>query len=217
MRSAAARLGRRRRRTDFGRLVDRAVLQQHQQPRSQRRRGVFSTRHQNATTTTDLGAEAEELAFAPSKKHHNQTFGKSDAIFMSQFAYRSDVIRAQMWSNDVEGEKKKKTNTTHGGGGGGGDDETIFSQEKECARMLAQIGGTMRAYYKATTGEYDGVVVYSFPKNHDAHAFEQIVKSSGKIEKMYTTKLMTSEDAELALKAAKELVDKYGGGPRHGL
>ena len=138
---------------------------------------------------------------------------------MSQFAYRSDVIRAQMWSNDVEGEKKKKTtNTTHGGGGGGGDDETIFSQEKECARMLAQIGGTMRAYYKATTGEYDGVVVYSFPKNHDAHAFEQIVKSSGKIEKMYTTKLMTSEDAELTLKAAKELVDKYGGDwSRHGL
>ena len=134
---------------------------------------------------------------------------------MSQFAYRSDVIRAQMWSNDfVEGEKKKKkTNTTHGGG----DETQIFSQEKECARMLAQIGGTMRAYYKATTGEYDGVVVYSFPKNHDAHAFEQIVKSSGKIEKMYTTKLMTSEDAELALKAAKELVDKYGGGPRHGL
>jgi uncharacterized protein with GYD domain len=210
MRSAAARLGRRRRRTDFGRLVDRTVLQQHQQPRSQRRRGVFSTRH-HATTFTDLGAEAEELAFAPSKKHHNQTFGKSDAIFMSQFAYRSDVIRAQMWSNDVD--------TTRGGGGGGGgdDDETIFSQEKECARMLAQIGGTMRAYYKATTGEYDGVVVYSFPKNHDAHAFEQIVKSSGKIEKMYTTKLMTSEDAELALKAAKELVDKYGGGPRHGL
>ena len=215
MRSAAARLGRRRRRTDFG-LVDRAVLEQ-QQPR----RGVFSTRHHATTTTsTDLGAEAEELAFAPSKKHHNQTFGKSDAIFMSQFAYRSDVIRAQMWSNDVEGEKKKNTNTTtttNGGGGGGGDDETIFSQEKECARMLAQIGGTMRAYYKATTGEYDGVVVYSFPKNHDAHAFEQIVKSSGKIEKMYTTKLMTSEDAELALKAAKELVDKYGGGPRHGL
>jgi uncharacterized protein with GYD domain len=214
MRSAAARLGRRRRRTDFGRLVDRAaVLQHHHQPRSHQRRGfVFSTRHQNATTTTtDLGAEAEELAFAPSKKHHNQTFGKSDAIFMSQFAYRSDVIRAQMWSNDVD--------TTRGGGGGGGgdDDETIFSQEKECARMLAQIGGTMRAYYKATTGEYDGVVVYSFPKNHDAHAFEQIVKSSGKIEKMYTTKLMTSEDAELALKAAKELVDKYGGGPRHGL
>ena len=168
-------------------------------------RGVFSTQH---ATTTDLGAEAEELAFAPSKKHHNQTFGKSDAIFMSQFAYRSDVIRAQMWSND---EREKSTKTTDG------DDETIFSQEKECARMLAQIGGTMRAYYKATTGEYDGVVVYSFPKNHDAHAFEQIVKSSGKIEKMYTTKLMTSEDAELALKAAKELVDKYGGGPRHGL
>jgi hypothetical protein len=35
---------------------------------------------------------------------------------------------------------------------------------------------------------------------------------------MYTTKLMTSEDAELALKAAKELVDKYGGDwSRHGL
>ena len=140
---------------------------------------------------------------------------------MSQFAYRSDVIRAQMWSNDFEGEKKgtttKTTTKTNNNGGDDGETQHIFSQEKECARMLAQIGGTMRAYYKATTGEYDGVVVYSFPKNHDAHAFEQIVKSSGKIEKMYTTKLMTSEDAELALKAAKELVDKYGGGPRHGL
>ena len=207
MRSAAARLlGRRRRR---------------------RRRGLFSStrrqQHQRAsftTTFTDLGAEAEELAFAPSKtKHHNQTFGKSDAIFMSQFAYRSDVIRAQMWSSNDEGEKKSTTTkTTTNNDVGDGDGETIFSQEKECARMLAQIGGTMRAYYKATTGEYDGVVVYSFPKNHDAHAFEQIVKSSGKIEKMYTTKLMTSEDAELALKAAKELVDKYGGDwSRHGL
>ena len=202
MRSAAARLGRRRR--DFGGALKMDRVQPRRGGTSQRGL-VFSTQH---ATTTDLGAEAEELAFAPSKKHHNQTFGKSDAIFMSQFAYRSDVIRAQMWSND---EREKSTKTTDG------DDETIFSQEKECARMLAQIGGTMRAYYKATTGEYDGVVVYSFPKNHDAHAFEQIVKSSGKIEKMYTTKLMTSEDAELALRAAKELVDKYGGGPRHGL
>ena len=202
MRSAAARLGRRRR--DFGGALKMDRVQPWRGGTSQRGL-VFSTQH---ATTTDLGAEAEELAFAPSKKHHNQTFGKSDAIFMSQFAYRSDVIRAQMWSND---EREKSTKTTDG------DDETIFSQEKECARMLAQIGGTMRAYYKATTGEYDGVVVYSFPKNHDAHAFEQIVKSSGKIEKMYTTKLMTSEDAELALRAAKELVDKYGGGPRHGL
>ena len=203
MRSAAARLGRRRR--DFGGALKMDRVQPWRGGTSQRGL-VFSTQH---ATTTDLGAEAEELAFAPSKKHHNQTFGKSDAIFMSQFAYRSDVIRAQMWSND---EREKSTKTTDG------DDETIFSQEKECARMLAQIGGTMRAYYKATTGEYDGVVVYSFPKNHDAHAFEQIVKSSGKIEKMYTTKLMTSEDAELALKAAKELVDKYGGDwSRHGL
>ena len=167
---------------------------------------VFSTRHQNATTTTtDLGAEAEELCVCPSKKHSHQTFGKSDAISMSQFAYRSDVIRAQMWSNDfVEGEKKKKkTNTTHGGG----DDETqIFSQEKESAlacsrRLVAPCGRIIKPRPRDTAAR----VVYSFPKNHDAHAFEQIVKSSGKIEKMYTTKLMTSEDAELALKAAKEL------------
>ena len=213
MRSAAARLGRRRR--DFGGALKMDRVQPWRGGTSQRGL-VFSTQH---ATTTDLGAEAEELAFAPSKtKHHNQTFGKSDAIFMSQFAYRSDVIRAQMWSSNDEGEKKSTTTKTTTNNNGGDDDgETIFSQEKECARMLAQIGGTMRAYYKATTGEYDGVVVYSFPKNHDAHAFEQIVKSSGKIEKMYTTKLMTSEDAELALRAAKELVDKYGGGPRHGL
>jgi uncharacterized protein with GYD domain len=86
------------------------------------------------------------------------------------------------------------------------------SGEKECAKMLAQIGGHMKSYYKATTGDYDGLVIYSFPKNHDVHTFEQIVKSSGLIEKVYTTKLMTSEDSDVALRAAKELVDKYGGG-----
>ena len=69
----------------------------------------------------------------------------------------------------------------------------------------------MKSYYKATTGDYDGLVIYSFPKNHDVHTFEQIVKSSGLIEKVYTTKLMTSEDGDVALRAAKELVDKYGG------
>lgn len=112
---------------------------------------------------------------------------------MSQFLYNSEFIKKQMMeSSDNNGKSA--------------------SGEKECAKMLAQIGGHMKSYYKATTGEYDGVVIYSFPKNHDVHTFEQIVKSSGLIEKVYTTKLMTSEDGDVALRAAKELVDKYGGG-----
>ena len=143
----------------------------------------------SSSSSIDLGAEAEELAFAPNPKH-NQTFAPSDPIFMSQFVYHSDFIDSQM--------KECSSSHTHG--------------EKECAKMLAQIGGKMRCYYKATTGEFDGLVIYSFPKNHDVHTFEQIVKSSGLIGKMYTTKLMTSEDANTALKAAKDLVDKYGGG-----
>lgn len=145
----------------------------------------------SSSSSIDLGAEAEELAFAPNPKH-NQTFAPSDPIFMSQFVYHSDFIDSQMK------ECSSSSSSSHG--------------EKECAKMLAQIGGKMRCYYKATTGEFDGLVIYSFPKNHDVHTFEQIVKSSGLIGKMYTTKLMTSEDANTALKAAKDLVDKYGGG-----
>ena len=145
------------------------------------------------TTNDLLGAEAEELAFAPNKSpKHNQLFAPSDPIFMSQFLYNSAFIKKQM----SEASSNNKS----------------ASGEKECAKMLAQIGGHMKSYYKATTGEYDGLVIYSFPKNHDVHTFEQIVKSSGLIEKVYTTKLMTSEDSDVALRAAKELVDKYGGG-----
>ena len=144
-------------------------------------------------TNDPLGAEAEELAFAPNKSpKHNQVFAPSDPIFMSQFLYNSAFIKKQM----SEASSNNKS----------------ASGEKECAKMLAQIGGHMKSYYKATTGEYDGLVIYSFPKNHDVHTFEQIVKSSGLIEKVYTTKLMTSEDGDVALRAAKELVDKYGGG-----
>jgi len=144
------------------------------------------------TTNDLLGAEAEELAFAPNKSpKHNQLFAPSDPIFMSQFLYNSAFIKKQMSEASSS---------------------SITSGEKECAKMLAQIGGHMKSYYKATTGDYDGLVIYSFPKNHDVHTFEQIVKSSGSIEKVYTTKLMTSEDGDVALRAAKELVDKYGGG-----
>lgn len=151
------------------------------------------------TTNDLLGAEAEELAFAPNKSpKHNQLFAPSDPIFMSQFLYNSAFIKKQM----SEASSSSSSNENKSG----------ISGEKECAKMLAQIGGHMKSYYKATTGEYDGLVIYSFPKNHDVHTFEQIVKSSGLIEKVYTTKLMTSEDGDVALRAAKELVDKYGGG-----
>ena len=156
-------------------------------------RGVSAGTLSRQTTNDLLGAEAEELAFAPNKSpKHNQLFAPSDPIFMSQFLYNSAFIKKQM---SVCSSNNKSA-----------------SGEKECAKMLAQIGGHMKSYYKATTGEYDGLVIYSFPKNHDVHTFEQIVKSSGLIEKVYTTKLMTSEDGDVALRAAKELVDKYGGG-----
>ena len=156
-------------------------------------RGVSAGTLSRQTTNDLLGAEAEELAFAPNKSpKHNQLFAPSDPIFMSQFLYNSAFIKKQM---SVCSSNNKSA-----------------SGEKECAKMLAQIGGHMKSYYKATTGEYDGIVIYSFPKNHDVHTFEQIVKSSGLIEKVYTTKLMTSEDSDVALRAAKELVDKYGGG-----
>ena len=136
------------------------------------------------TTNDLLGAEAEELAFAPNKSpKHNQLFAPSDPIFMSQFLYNSAFIKKQMSEASSSSSNENKSGV---------------SGEKECAKMLAQIGGHMKSYYKATTGEYDGLVIYSFPKNHDVHTFEQIVKSSGLIEKVYTTKLMTSEDGDVA-------------------
>ena len=93
------------------------------------------------TTNDLLGAEAEELAFAPNKSpKHNQLFAPSDPIFMSQFLYNSAFIKKQM---SVCSSNNKSA-----------------PGEKECAKMLAQIGGHMKSYYKATTGEYDGIVIY---------------------------------------------------------
>jgi uncharacterized protein with GYD domain len=145
---------------------------------------ILNMRSKTNVAALNLAAELEEHEFAP--PIHGQIFTPADPIFMSQFMYTKEHVKEQLRESDKA------------------------DMEKECALMLARLGGQLRAYYKATTGEFDGVVIYSFKKNHDVHTFEQIVKSSGIVDRMYTTKLMTSEDARVAMKAAKVLVDKFG-------
>ena len=211
-RSAAARLGRRRRRTDFGRLVDRAaVLQHHHQPRSHQRRGfVFSTRHQNATTTNRSRRRGRGARVCPVEEASQQTFAKSDPIFMSQFL--SDVIRAQMWSNDFVRERRRRPILRMEEE----DDEAqIFSREKECAKMLAQIGGTMRAYYKATTGEHDGVVVLlpEEPRRARLRTNRQKFGENRKNVHDETDDERRQRNSRSRRRRSRQMVDKYGGGP----
>ena len=158
-----------------------------------------------------LGAEAEESEFAATAqhKHHTQKFMPSDPIFMTQFTYSSGVVKQHMDAIRTKNKNKKSSSSSNSEYSVDESATKLPVGERECAKMLAKLSGTLKCYYKCTTGQFDGVMVYTFPKNHDVHCFEQIIKSSGNVRDMYTTKLMTSDDAKKALTAAKELVESF--------
>ena len=218
MRSAAARLGRRRRRTET------LVVWWIEQPssnttnRGATKGGVLSFRRDTKTRRQPQQISAPRQRSSRLPRRRSITIKRSGnrtrySCRSSRTARTSSEL--QMWSNDFVEERRRRR-------------RPILLMEEAMMRRKSFRRRRVRSHARADWWAPCGRIIKPRPgnttawcgtpsKNHDAHAFEQIVKSSGKIEKMYTTKLMTSEDAELALKAAKELVDKYGGGPRHGL
>lgn len=116
------------------------------------------------------------------RRRDEQTkFEPSEPVFMTQFTWSASATRESL------NEKEPK------------------DAERATARLLGVMGGTLKSYFVSQTGEYDGVVIYSFPKNHDSRTFTTLLKASGKIDKVTTTKLMAFSDAKQCLKAAKEV------------
>jgi THO complex subunit 3 len=63
----------------------------------------------------------------------------------------------------------------------------------------------LKTFYVTQTGAFDGVCVYTFPKNHDSRTFTCLLRSSAGYDRIETTKLMASADAAMCAKAAREV------------
>lgn len=77
--------------------------------------------------------------------------------------------------------------------------------ERLVARLIGMLGGSLKTFYVTQTGAFDGVCVYTFPKNHDSRTFTCLLRSSAGYDRIETTKLMASADAAMCAKAAREV------------
>jgi hypothetical protein len=55
------------------------------------------------------------------------------------------------------------------------------------------------------TGEYDGMMIYSLPFNHDVKTFDLVAKASGAFQSMRTTKLISGVDMQGCATQAMEV------------
>jgi THO complex subunit 3 len=139
----------------------------------------FSRRRRpNASSSygTFRDAESEELAYAPTKR---VTFAPAEPTFMTTFTLRRDVVKDAMASAE--------------------------ESERTVARLVGMLGGSLKSFYVTQTGSADGVLTYTFPKNHDSRTFTCLLRSVAKFETMDTVKLMTSVDAAQCAKAAAQV------------
>lgn len=121
-------------------------------------------------------AESEELAYAPTKR---VTFAPAEPTFMTTFTLRRDAVKDAMASAE--------------------------ESERTVARLVGMLGGSLKSFYVTQTGSADGVLTYTFPKNHDSRTFTCLLRSVAKFETMDTVKLMTSVDAAQCAKAAAQV------------
>ena len=83
--------------------------------------------------------------------------------------------------------------------------ESAEETERTVARLVGMLGGSMKTFYVSQTGAYDGLVIYTFPKNHDSRTFTCLLRSHAGYDRIETTKLMSSADAAMSARAAKEV------------
>lgn len=133
-----------------------------------------------ATQTQSYGtfreAESEELSYAPTKR---VTFAPAEPTFMTTFTLRRDAVKDAMASAE--------------------------ESERTVARLVGMLGGSLKSFYVTQTGSADGVLTYTFPKNHDSRTFTCLLRSVAKFETIDTVKLMTSVDAAQCAKAAAQV------------
>ena len=89
-------------------------------------------------------------------------------------------------------------------------------RERTAVRIVESLGGKVESFFFTVTGDYDGMLVYSLPFNHDVKTFDLVAKASGAFESMRTTKLISSEDmfgcAQQAQEVCSHLIPKTAGG-----
>lgn len=85
----------------------------------------------------------------------------------------------------------------------------------EAARKVVEAaGGRLDGFYWML-GEHDGMAIFSVPDAESAAAVSAAISASGRIARMQTTRLLTSEEARRALEKAKIVHGSYdppGGG-----
>jgi len=137
---------------------------------------TLAVQTQRASYGTFRDAESEELAYAPTKR---VTFAPAEPTFMTTFTLRRDAVKDVMASAE--------------------------ESERTVARLVGMLGGSLKSFYVTQTGSADGVLTYTFPKNHDSRTFACLLRSVAKFEAMDTVKLMTSVDAAQCAKAAAQV------------
>ena len=85
----------------------------------------------------------------------------------------------------------------------------------EAARKVVEAaGGRLEAFYWML-GEHDGMVIFSVPDPETAAAVSAAIAASGRVSRMQTTQLLSSEKARRSLEKAKVVQSAYEppGGP----
>ena len=83
--------------------------------------------------------------------------------------------------------------------------ESVEDQERVVRQVVGMLGGSLKSFYVTQTGPYDGLCVYTFPKNHDSRTLTCLLRSMVGCDRIETTKLMSSTDAAMSAKAAAQL------------
>jgi uncharacterized protein with GYD domain len=74
--------------------------------------------------------------------------------------------------------------------------------------LVEGFGGKLNSYYLAL-GEYDGVAICEFPDNKAAVACSMSATATGGFSRFETTTLLTSQEAEAAMKQANQTKTEY--------
>ena len=75
-------------------------------------------------------------------------------------------------------------------------------------KLIESFDGKLLSYYFAL-GDYDGVGIAEFPDNVSAAACSMTAASSGGFARFETTALLTAQEAEAAMKKAKQTKTGY--------
>jgi len=88
--------------------------------------------------------------------------------------------------------------------------ENPQDRSAQIAKLTESFGGKMEsAYWFAAGGEYDGMVIETFPDDVTVEAQNLFVRASGNLSKAVTFPLMTADEFKTAMEKAKNVKTGY--------